>query len=51
MRKCVPISCPLSSRFGVHAGQIHAWKKAPLEGAAGLFARGQGGMASPGTVD
>ena len=41
----------LSSRFGVHASQIHAWKKALLEGAAGLFARGQGGMASPGTVD
>jgi transposase-like protein len=41
----------LASRFGVHASQIHAWKKALLEGAAGLFARGQGGMASPGTVD
>jgi transposase-like protein len=40
----------LSSRFGVHA-RIHAWKKALLEGAVGLFARGQGGMASPGTVD
>jgi transposase len=41
----------LSSRFGVHASQIHAWKKALLDGATGLFARGQGGMAGPGTVD
>jgi transposase-like protein len=28
----------LSSRFGVHASLIHAWKRTLLEGTAGLFA-------------
>ena len=28
----------LSSRFGVHASQIHAWNKTLLDGTAGLFA-------------
>ena len=41
----------LSSKFGVHASQIHAWKKTLLEGTAALFVRGQGGPASAGTVD
>ena len=27
----------LSSKYGVHASQIHAWKKAVLEGAKSLF--------------
>lgn len=31
----------LSSRFGVHASQIHAWKKTLLDGTSGLFAPGK----------
>ena len=41
----------LSSRFGVHASQIHAWKKTFLEGTASLFARNQGGSANGAAAD
>lgn len=39
----------LSSRFGVHPTMIHQWKKALLEGASGVFARG--GEAREPTLD
>ena len=41
----------LSSRFGVHASQINAWKKTLLEGTASLFARGHFGAANGATAD
>ncbi len=40
----------LSGRFGVHASQIHAWKKTALDGTASLFARGAA-SASGGVAD
>ncbi len=30
----------LASRFGVHPTMIHQWKRALLDGASGVFARG-----------
>ena len=41
----------LSSRFGVHASQIHAWKKTALDGVPSLFARGAAGVAGATTSD
>ena len=39
----------LSSRYGVHASQIHAWKKTLLDGAGTLFARAKAaGLTAPG---
>jgi transposase len=39
----------LSSRYGVHASQIHAWKKTVIDGIGSLFARGKAG-ATDGTT-
>src|SRR4029079_14519030 len=41
----------LSSRFGVHASQIHAWKKTFLDGTASLLARRPAGPANGATAD
>ena len=41
----------LSSRYGVHASQIHAWKKTLIEGVGSLFARGKAGASAGAAAD
>ena len=41
----------LSSRYGVHASQIHAWKKTVLDGVGSLFAKGNGGASDTAAAD
>jgi transposase-like protein len=41
----------LSSRFGVHASQIHAWKKLVLDGTASLFTRSNAGSPAAAVAD
>ena len=41
----------LSGRFGVHASQIHAWKKTMLDGMASLFTRNFGGAVNGAAAD
>ena len=41
----------LSSRYGVHASQIHAWKKVLIEGVGSLFARGKAGSSEGAAAD
>ena len=41
----------LSSRYGVHASQIHAWKKTALDGIGSLFVRGRAGVSEVSAAD
>ena len=41
----------LSGRFGVHASQIHAWRKTLLDGTASLFVRGGAGAPAAAATD
>jgi transposase len=41
----------LSSKFGVHASQIHAWKNTLIEGVGSLFARGKAGASEGAAAD
>ncbi len=41
----------LSSRYGVHPSQIHAWKKIVLEGVGSLFEHGKASAADNAAAD
>jgi transposase len=41
----------LSSRYGVHASQIHAWKKTALDGVPSLFSRSMAEPSSASAAD
>ena len=41
----------LSSRYGVHASQIHARKKTVIDGVGSLFAKGKGSASDAATAD
>ena len=41
----------LSSRYGVHASQTHAWKKTVIDGLGSLFAKGKAGASDAATAD
>ena len=41
----------LSSRFGVHASQIHAWKKTVIDGVGSLFSKGKSGAPDSAIAD
>jgi transposase len=41
----------LSSRYGVHASQIHAWKKTAIDGLGSLFAKSKGGATDSAIAD
>src|ERR1700709_1164449 len=41
----------LSSRYGVHASQIHAWKKTVIDGLGSLFGKGKGGASDTAAAD
>ena len=41
----------LSSRYGVHASQIHSWKKTVIDGVGSLFAKGKSGAPDSASAD
>ena len=41
----------LSSRYGVHASQIHAWKKTVIDGVGSLFVKGKSGAPDSAIAD